>query len=192
VVLAGGNGRRMGGAKPLRPLAGRPLVQHALRLARSYAAQVAVAVREPGQVGEAQAMMLADDESIGGPLGGVSAALRRAAEMGAGQVLTIPCDAPRLPSDLADRLAAELASTPAALAAFACAGEDAHWDCTLWRAEALGALSAFAAGGGRSLRGLVLACHGVPVSWTDASAFQGANTPEELAALEAAWGRARN
>jgi len=32
-VLAGGRGRRMGGAKPLAELAGRPLVEHPLAAA---------------------------------------------------------------------------------------------------------------------------------------------------------------
>ena len=49
-VLAGGEGRRMGGVKALRLFRGRPLVAHALELARRWSDEVVVAVRSPDQV----------------------------------------------------------------------------------------------------------------------------------------------
>jgi molybdopterin-guanine dinucleotide biosynthesis protein A len=45
VVLAGGEGRRMGGRKPLRAFGGGTLIGHAVALARTWSSTVAVAVR---------------------------------------------------------------------------------------------------------------------------------------------------
>ena len=50
VILAGGEGTRIGGGKPLRRLAGERLIDHALRTAHGWSNMVAVAVRDPGQM----------------------------------------------------------------------------------------------------------------------------------------------
>ena len=49
-VLAGGEGRRMGGVKALRPFRGAPLVAQAAALARRWTDEVVVVVREAAQV----------------------------------------------------------------------------------------------------------------------------------------------
>src|SRR5690606_20483070 len=91
VVLAGGEGRRMGGGKPLKPWRGGTLVSHALEKARGYAPRVAVAVRTPDQAGSLDAPSLTDPPDIAGPLAGLSSALAFAAEEGVDAVLTLPC-----------------------------------------------------------------------------------------------------
>ncbi len=109
VVLAGGEGRRMGGGKPLRAWGGRPLLAQALDLARSYAPDVAVAVRDAGQAGRGAAIpLLFDPPDIGGPLAGLAAALDFGRRQGAAWVQTLACDMPYLPADLSDRLAQAL------------------------------------------------------------------------------------
>ena len=50
VVLAGGEGRRIGGGKPGLMLGGVSLLDRALALAAGYGRPVAIAVREAGQV----------------------------------------------------------------------------------------------------------------------------------------------
>src|SRR4051794_7268793 len=75
-VLAGGEGRRMGGMKALRLFRGAPLVAQALALARAWSDQVVVAVREPGQVaGAVDAPLAFDRADIPGPLAGLAGAL---------------------------------------------------------------------------------------------------------------------
>ncbi|MDZ4373128.1 MAG: NTP transferase domain-containing protein, partial [Phenylobacterium sp.] len=102
VVLAGGAGSRMGGAKPRRRLGRTTLIGHALDLAHAYGRQVAVAVRDEGQVaGAVTARLLLDDPDIEGPMAGLASALGFARETGADWVLTLPCDSPRLPPDFA-------------------------------------------------------------------------------------------
>lgn len=109
VVLAGGEGRRMGGGKPLRAWGGRPLLAQALDLARSYAPDVAVAVRDAGQAGRGAGIpLLFDPPDIGGPLAGLASALDFGRRHGAAWVQILACDMPYLPVDLSDRLARAL------------------------------------------------------------------------------------
>lgn len=186
VILAGGEGRRMGGGKPLRRFGEATLVGRALQLARSYADSVALAVREPGQVGAVGAPLLLDDPLIAGPLAGLASALAEARRLGASSVLTLPCDMPALPHDLAQRLGDALGADPNAQAAVAWSNGRLHPVCALWRAEALDRLADYAASGGRSLRGLAQACGAAIVDWGDIAPdpFAGANTPEELDTLQ--------
>ncbi len=182
VVLAGGEGRRMGGSKPTRRLGGTTLIGRALELARSYAVHVAVAVREESQAPGVAARLLLDDPAIEGPLAGLASALRFAREMGADHLLTLPCDTPRLPADFAARLS----SARPATAVVARSGGRLHPVCALWSLRVLDALPAYLASGRRSLRGLAETVGMTVVDWplTASDPFANANTPEELAALQ--------
>jgi molybdopterin-guanine dinucleotide biosynthesis protein A len=187
VVLAGGDGRRMGGSKPLRQLGATTLVANALGLAQSYCPAVAVALRSPEQLaGAVDAELLIDLPGLEGPLGGLAAALEHARRLGAARVLTLPCDAPRLPSDLRVRLEAALDGDGPARVAVAASGGRLHPTCALWRTDSQAALSAYAASGGRSLRGLAGELCMAIVAWEygDSDPFANANTPQELAALQ--------
>jgi molybdopterin-guanine dinucleotide biosynthesis protein A len=176
----------MGGGKPLQPFGGRTLIDCALELAQGYAENVAVAVRGAAQVGSTDARLIFDAPAIEGPLAGLSAALDYAQAEAAEGVLTLPCDAPRLPADLALRLTQALARAPQAGAAVA--ASDGHWHpvCALWRTSSRDRLPLFLAGDARSLRGFAEACGAVTVEWTTEGAdpFANANTPEQLAALQ--------
>ena len=115
VILAGGDGQRMGGAKPLRMLHGERLVDRALRMARAWSDDVRVALRDPRQIEGVDVPVLLDDPAIEGPLAGLRSALTAAREAGREMVLTIPCDAPFVPADLAARLEAAIGANGAAL-----------------------------------------------------------------------------
>lgn len=186
VILAGGEGRRMGGAKPLRRFGRSTLAARALELASGYAPSVAAAVRSPGQVSLADIPLLLDDPAIPGPLAGLASALAHARRLGMASVLTLPCDMPRLPVDLADRLAAALDAAPDSLAAVAWSNGRQHPVCALWRTGALDRLEGYVASGASSLRGFAQVCGATMVEWavTGADPFAGANTPEELAELQ--------
>lgn len=184
VILAGGEGRRMGGNKPLRRLCGRTLIDCAIDLARGWSPLVAVAVRHIGQLELEGCQEILDDEGEG-PLAGVAAALAFAAGQGADAVLTIPCDMPLLPADLAARLGGALVS--GVDASIATSGGDLHPDCGLWRTTARQALGTYRAAGGSSLRGFAAHLGRVTVDWPVApyNPFLNLNGPEELAAAEA-------
>ncbi len=175
----------MGGGKPLRFLKGRTLIEHAVSLARNWSEEVAVAVRDARQVGDVGAPLILDRKNIPGPLGGLVAAMEWASDNGYDRVLTIPCDAPCLPADLADRLSRAL--TPGCGAAVAMSGSRAHPTCALWRTDALAEATQLARGGRRSLRGLANSVHCTHVEWpTVAGAFMNLNTPADLALAESA------
>jgi molybdopterin-guanine dinucleotide biosynthesis protein A len=146
VILAGGEGSRIGGNKPQRLLGGETLLERALRRARSWSDEVLIAARAGGD--------LADDPAIAGPLGGVAAALALG-----GDVLTIPCDMPFLPEDLPTRL------TSAAAATVAASGGRLHPVCALWRAGARNGLADYLATGRRALTGFAEAVGHVVVEW---------------------------
>ena len=187
VVLAGGEGRRMGGDKPRRAWGQTTLVGHALDLARAFGHDVAVAVRAEDQVsGAVEARLLLDDPTIEGPLAGLASALNFARGIGATRVLTLPCDTPFLPADLAARLQATLRPSLAVVVARS-AGR-AHPTCALWRTGALDALPDYLATGRRSLNGFAEAIGMAVVDWPceDADPFANVNTLQDLRGLQPA------
>jgi molybdopterin-guanine dinucleotide biosynthesis protein A len=182
-ILAGGEGRRIGGAKPLRIFAGERLIDRALRQARAWSDIVAVAVREPAQVGPLDVPLLYDEPEMAGPLGGLVAGLRFARDAGRPLLLAIPADMPFLPGDLRERLGNALADHGCVLAA---SGGYLHPVCGLWQVSALDQLPAYLSSGRRSLKGLGKAVGMVAVEWAGGTRdpFLNINTAEDLAAAE--------
>jgi molybdopterin-guanine dinucleotide biosynthesis protein A len=184
-VLAGGEGRRMGGLKALRPFRGATLLAHALAQARTWSDEVVVVVRDPAQAGEAPgAPLVLDSPAIGGPLAGLAAALAHAKAHGAELLFTLPCDTPALPADLPQQLAAALG--PKDVVALPEVAGGLEPAVGLWRTQALEALPAYLAAGRSSLHGFAEAAGLARVAFgpESAAAFANANTPEALAALE--------
>lgn len=183
VILAGGEGSRIGGNKPLRGLGGRPLIDRAEKLARQWSAIVAVAVRDAQQIGNSALPRIGDVEGIEGPLGGLAAALQFARDSGCDAVLTIAVDMPLLPQNLAERLTAGIAKASAAIAS---SGEDLHPVCGLWRAGALGELPDYLASGRRSLKGFAAAIGFETVKWDSGPTdpFFNVNSPADLLEAE--------
>lgn len=183
VILAGGEGSRIGGGKPLKRLAGERLIDRALRIAGRWSDLIAIAVREPAQVRPVNATLIADEPHVGGPLAGLAAALRFGAESDRAFVLTIPADTPFLPKDLADRLRSAIGEGECALA---CSGGQIHPACGLWRASALNLLATYLAGERRSLKGFAALVGFREVEWKSdpLDPFFNINTPDDLAEAE--------
>lgn len=183
VILAGGAGSRIGGGKPKTVLGGRTLFERAATRAAAWSKLAAVAVRGDGQVPPTSLPIIDDDPAVEGPLGGLVAALEWARNRDLDALLTIPCDMPFLPSDLASRLLQSLGDARAAIAA---SGGNLHPVCGLWRTEVLELVPAYLASGRRSLKGLAEEADHVAVDWPVASGdpFFNINSPEDLAAAE--------
>lgn len=97
-VLAGGESRRFGSDKALALLDGKPLIEHAIEALALQTRAVIVCGKEWGD-------WVPDRPAPGlGPLGGINAALHAAATRGYDAVLTVPCDVPSLPVNLAEIL----------------------------------------------------------------------------------------
>jgi molybdopterin-guanine dinucleotide biosynthesis protein A len=102
-------------------------------------------------------------------------------------MVTVPCDTPDFPDDLAARLA-EAAEREGADIAFATTLEDgreqSHPVFCLLRAELSESLVAFLHGGGRKIDAWFGQHRAVGVRFADPRAFFNANTAAELASLQ--------
>ena len=148
VILAGGAGRRMGGAdKGLQQLDGQPLVQRVLvRLAPQVDSVLISANRNRERYASFGCPVLGDTiPDSAGPLAGLQAAL---AHVGTPLQVSAPCDSPFLPADLVARLRAALEANAADLAV-ARAGGRVHRAFCLLRRELGPGLDAFLASGER-------------------------------------------
>lgn len=107
-ILAGGRSSRMGGqAKALLPLAGKPLMQHVVDRVSPQVQQLVLSVEQESSAFDVFGLAQLPDPQPGsrGPLGGLLSAVRRLqAEEAPEWLLLVPCDAPFLPLDLAERL----------------------------------------------------------------------------------------
>ncbi len=146
VLLAGGRGSRMavdgkGADKPLRLLAGRPLLDHAIaRIAPQVAAMAISANGDPGRFAAWNLEVMADGmPGQPGPLAGILAGMRWAAARGAEDVLSVAADTPFLPLDLVARLDTVRRATGAAIACAASGGR-VHPAIALWPAALADAL----------------------------------------------------
>jgi molybdenum cofactor guanylyltransferase len=184
VVLAGGQGSRMGGVdKGLQPFLGRPMVAHAVeRLAPQVDELLINANRNPEAYAELGHRVIADEiEGFAGPLAGFERGLAHA--RGA-LVVTVPCDSPFLPADLVARLRSALERDNADLAV-AKTGTQAHPVFCLMRRTLHASLRDFLAGGQRKIDRWYGAHKVVEVAFDDeAEAFRNINTLEELEQLK--------
>jgi molybdopterin-guanine dinucleotide biosynthesis protein A len=136
VLLAGGLARRMGGGdKGLRPLGGRSLLEHVIaRLRPQVAALVLNANGDPNRFAEFGLPVVADEiPDFAGPLAGILAGLdwTAAHRPDCPLVISVPTDAPFLPTDLVLRLAAATRDQTADLACAASGGRS-HPVVGLW------------------------------------------------------------
>lgn len=138
LILAGGLGRRMGGPqKPLASLGGERLIDKAIASAKAQCRAVAINLHdltpESRAPFEGLGLPLVADALPGhaGPLAGVLAGLDYAAEKGFAAMLSLPCDCPFPPKDLAARLYEAARQTRDGMAC-AVSGGRAHPVIALW------------------------------------------------------------
>lgn len=179
LVLAGGQGRRMGGAdKGLLMLRGRPLIAWVLEAVAPQADEVLISAnRNLDAYREYGYPVLQDDcaESLG-PLAGLARALASAAHP---LVLCVPCDTPFLPGDLAARLHDALDQQQAQIA-IAATEDHVHRAVCLCRRDLLCGLADFLAGGGRRMGAWQEGLKSVEVHFNAAHDFRNFNTPQAL------------
>jgi molybdopterin-guanine dinucleotide biosynthesis protein A len=182
IVLAGGQGRRMGGVdKGWVEMAGRPLVEWVLeRLAPQVSAIVVNANQNAGRYAALGHPVVADAVGgFAGPLAGLHAAL---AVVTTDWAVTVPCDSPFLPRDLVARLAGAAATAGAQLAV-ARTFDQPHPVFALVRRDVRPHLDAFLHAGGRKIDAWYATLDVVEVAFDDeAEAFSNINTAAELAA----------
>jgi molybdopterin-guanine dinucleotide biosynthesis protein A len=179
LILAGGEGRRMGGAdKGLLALDGRPLVAHAIERLLPQVDALLISANRNLDVYRAFGHPVLTDasEEFLGPLAGLRAGLAACATP---WLVVCPCDCPALPADLVARLRAAVGDAPLAVATV-----DGRMQPTfqLCRRELLPALDAFLAAGNRRVGGWCREMGAVEVAFPDANAFRNMNNPADLLA----------
>lgn len=190
VVLAGGGGRRLGGAdKALIDLAGRPLLAHVLaRLSPQVDRIVLSANGDPARFAAFGLPVVSDAAADRGPLAGIAAAAAFCTNRWPDvcYLLSVPVDLPLLPSDLLARLHAA-AERAGGCAASASAGGRSHWAVTLWPLPFALTLARRieAPDGLRRLQDAARLAHGVAVPFPEPEPFANVNRPEDLHRLSA-------
>ena len=178
IVLAGGQGRRMGGVdKGLQLLHDKPMVAHALARLTPQVAEVIINANQNHAAYERLGHRVVRDEIGGfaGPLAGLHAGLKAASHP---LVVTVPCDSPFLPGDLVARLHGALKGHDLAVAK---TGDQPHPVFALMKRDVRESLEAFLASGGRKIDAWYAALKVIEVSFDDeADAFRNINTLEEL------------
>jgi len=199
VVLAGGQSRRMGGGdKCLLPLADATMLDFVLTRLRPHVGPVALnANGDPSRFSSYALPVVADPvQGFAGPLAGVLAGLRWAADTGlkVTHIGTAPGDAPFLPKDYVPRLWSALAEVtdPERAIVLAQSGGRLHPVAGLWPVALADALEQALHDGVRKVLAwtdrhaqLAVTFPPVTIGDTDVDPFFNANTPEELAEASA-------
>ena len=186
VILAGGQGRRMGGAdKALLMLGGQALLQHAAdRLAPQVAELAVNANGDPARLPCAGLTVLPDAVAgQPGPLAGILAALDWAAATGAASVVTVPVDTPFLPPDLVPRLLLAGGGGPAIACTGGARARD-HPVVGLWPTDLRAGLRDRLAAGQRRVVDWADAVGAARAPFPDSRAFFNVNRPEDIEAAE--------
>ncbi|WP_310737672.1 molybdenum cofactor guanylyltransferase MobA [Mitsuaria sp. WAJ17] len=196
LILAGGEGRRMGGQdKGLLLLHGRPLAAHALERLAPQVGQVLMSANRHAGAYAALGVPVLEDCLPGflGPLAGLLTGLQAC---GTDWLLSVPCDSPALVPDLAARLATALGQAPEARVALVEGPDEERGGWRLHPALALmhrslaAPLAQALAAGERRLGQWLGSQPHVRVRFDraeDALMLANANTPEALAALADRW-----
>ena len=197
LVLAGGRGSRMGGVdKGLQNFNGSPLALHALlRLGMQVGEVMVNANRNLAAYESFGTPVWPDaDSSYAGPLAGFLTGLERCETP---YLMTVPCDTPLFPLDLAERLSQALADDDAEIAMVSALEADDAGHIALrpqpvfclMRTTLLESLTRFVGQGGRKIDAWTAQHRTVQVPFDltgdAADAFANANTLAELQALEA-------
>ena len=184
VVLAGGQGRRMGSVdKGLQTLKNEPMIEWVLQRFSPQVNEVLInANRNIDQYARYGHRVITDEvKDFSGPLAGLHRGLVEAKyEL----VATVPCDSPFLPNDLISRLRVLLEQQHADIAV-AKTGAQVHPVFCLCKRSLESHLSKFLAEGGRKIDAWYSTLKLVEVDFDDETAFSNINSLQELSQVEA-------
>jgi len=188
LILAGGQGSRLGGVdKGLQVFENQALVQHALQRLTPQVGRVMVSANRNLDVYQRLGVPVWPDATTGyeGPLAGFLSGLSHCETP---YLLTVPCDSPRFPADLVQRLWQALQDEAADVAiAGTRHGSEIHLEPVfcLMKRELQASLQCYMQSGHRKIERWTAGQRRAVVVFDDATAFANVNTPDELAALQA-------
>jgi molybdopterin-guanine dinucleotide biosynthesis protein A len=207
VVLAGGEGRRMGTGllKPLRQLGGRPMVAHVVERLRPQVMDLVVVANDPlPGLRALKVPVIADPPDVQraarregrrlGPLAGILAGMEwaRAHHPHVGWILTAPTDVPVLPLDLTVRLCG-LMHVPEPDVLMVRHGNRLEHGLAVWSVRLAADLRrAVLEEGVRRVEEFARRYRLAELAWPGGEApFLNVNTPDDLTLASRQWARAR-
>ena len=183
LILAGGRSTRMGGRdKGLQILEGRPMIAHIIERLQPQVGPLLINANHNHEAYEVFGLPIIADV-IGdfvGPLAGLHAGLSHCTTP---YLLSVPCDCPFLPIDLASRLGDALVSSGADIAYAVTINQNQtehHPVFCLLKRDAMIGLGEYLTEGGRKVLTWVSSQAHVHVVFDDHSAFLNINTPDDL------------
>jgi molybdenum cofactor guanylyltransferase len=177
VILAGGRGMRMGGVdKGLVDYQGKAMVTHVLERIQPQVAQVIVNANRNIDLYQQYGVTVVTDATnqFDGPLAGLQAGLAHAETE---WILTVPCDSPLLPLDLAERLSQAIQESNTLVAIARSANGDHPVFCLLHRSLSAD-LNTYLNDGQRRVSAWQARHSPVFVDFKDEQAFTNINHPQ--------------
>ncbi|MCC9623852.1 molybdenum cofactor guanylyltransferase [Thalassospira sp. MA62] len=190
LILAGGDGQRMGGNKPFRKVGGKSLIARVIDIAQAQCDQVMISSNAgPDVFAEYGLTVVADQPAPGqGPLGGILAGLHALPD-DIDWLVTFPVDCPIVPLDMVARLRAA-AEDAGAKAAFASHADRDHYLSSIWHRDTAPVIADLLASDDRRVRGPLQALDAPRVVFEDQVSglepFTNVNTPDDLRTVKVA------
>jgi molybdenum cofactor guanylyltransferase len=180
IILAGGQGRRLGGTdKGLLPYAGSTLVEGILDAIAPQVDQIVISCNRNLERYQQLGYPVVPDRLSGyqGPLAGIAACLSR---ISCDIAITLPCDSPNPPDDLATKLVSELQAADCDLC-YAWDGSHDQYLFSAMRYRCRSQLEQYLAQGGRAVKGFHQQLRYQRVDFSSQpQRFKNINTPEDL------------
>lgn len=190
VIQAGGLGKRLGAAKPLVELDGRPLIEYVLDQVEELGDECLITTNHPADLAYLGLRMVSDqDDTAGaGALTGLSTALHAAAGE---RALVVACDMPFIRTDLAGRLIGLAESEPTGAIVVPRWNHQLEPLLSVYPKSILPEIAGLLGSGSQRLRDLLARCPLRVVEPDEVSqwdprglSFFNVNTPEDLAEAE--------
>ena len=180
VILAGGLGTRIGGAKGLQPLHGRALIDWVLDSVSLQSEEVLINANgvHDDYLCFGYSVIADQTPNWAGPLAGLQSALRLARH---DWVASVPCDTPFLPADLIARLYKAVSTVAKVEASVAVVAGKRQPTIALYHKNVLPKLDVYLNSGGRKVNSWLETLHLSEVVLDDANAFTNINTLDDLA-----------
>ena len=188
LILAGGRSTRMGGRdKGLQILDGQPMIAHIIERLQLQVGSLLINANQNHESYEVFGFPITADVmgDFVGPLAGLHAGLNQCTTP---YLLSVPCDCPFLPSDLASRLGDALISSGADIAYAVTINQNQtehHPVFCLLKRDVMVGLGEYLSEGNRKVLTWVSSQPHVQVVFDDHSAFLNINTPDDLKTINA-------
>jgi molybdopterin molybdotransferase len=183
LILAGGRSSRMGGNdKALLQFKDKRLIDHVFDRLAPQVGGVVINVNQNHEKYKSFGVRVVSDAigNYAGPLAGLHAGLSVSRRP---YLMSVPCDSPFFPDNLAERMFDALQDSVAQIAVVV-TGDQPHPVFALARRSVLEHLTEFLKGGGRKIDEWYDTLRVVHVEFEDEAPFGNINTPEELEAYE--------